>query len=75
MLKNPEEIRKIWIDVQENKVKLESCDMHNFSIDITTEQNNKTLLRKWKCSKCGGKVDSVAKIWYERGLKDGSTKK
>jgi len=41
---------------------------HDFSIDLTPE---KTLNKKWKCSRCGGEVQALSKLYYELGYNDG----
>ncbi len=53
-------IRKIAIKVVENNKILNSCSIHSFDKEISK--------RKWKCSNCGGTVNSLAKSWYEKGL-------
>ena len=62
---NSEEVMKIWNRVRENSKKLEGCTRHDFSIDNTPE---KPLLKKFKCTNCGGEVDSQYKKWYELGI-------
>jgi len=52
---------------KENITKLNSCSKpHDFSIPTSESP----FFAKHECSKCGGKVDSASKIWYERGLED-----
>jgi len=60
--------KKIWDDVQANAKKLAGCaGPHDFSIARSPE---KKLTGRWACSRCGGEVDPIAKLWYERGLAD-----
>jgi len=65
----PETIKQIWRDVKANHDKLDKCEgPHEFK-PIPVE--GKTLVRDYLCSKCGGKIDAIHKIWYERGLEHG----
>lgn len=32
----------------------------------------RSFMKRWACSKCGGVVDTINKIWYERGLEHGA---
>lgn len=64
----PLDIRNIFEEVKANKKLLDNCVRpHDFSIDASP---NKPLFKKWKCSKCGGTVESQFKKAYEEGLKD-----
>ena len=58
-----EKIKQIWDEVQENKIKLDSCPLHDFSIKEE---------KRWKCSKCDGWISAHSKLWYEKGLEHGS---
>lgn len=60
--------KKIWEKVKANRALLESCDYHDFSIDVTEER---TIDKTWKCSNYGGTVTSTTKHWYEQGLEHG----
>lgn len=62
------EMKKIFEEVKENHKKLDSCNLHDFSIDNNPE---KLYGRKYQCTKCGGVVDSVTKSWYESGVAHG----
>lgn len=58
----------IMAEIRANTAQLDGCvKPHNFSVDASPD---KPLFKKWQCSKCGGKVDAINKIWYERGLRD-----
>jgi hypothetical protein len=72
-------MRNIFEEVKANQALLKSCvKPHDFSICL--ERHTKVVLEnptptqrfgaKWKCSKCGGVVDSLHKINYDAGLKD-----
>jgi hypothetical protein len=60
---------EIWNEIQENHKKIESCNKHDFSIDLNPD---KKFDKKYQCSKCGGHVDAIKKSWYEKGLKHGA---
>jgi hypothetical protein len=61
--------KKIMREIYENRDKLRDCNKpHDFSIDLNPERK---LGKRWKCSKCGGEIDAIGKMWYERGLEDG----
>jgi len=62
-----EQAEKIMAEVRENNKKLDSCMLHDFSIDLMPERPI-AMGNKWQCSKCGGKVDHDRKRWYELGL-------
>lgn len=57
--------KEIWNQVVENDKLLKSCLLHSFDIDLSPDRK---IGKRWKCSKCNGEVDSMAKLWYERGL-------
>lgn len=63
------DVKKIFEQVKENHLKLESCSNHNFSIDL---EPDKRLGKRWQCSNCMGEVTSSEKHWYETGLKHGN---
>ena len=60
--------RHILDEVKENHRKLDSCICHNFGIDMMSDR---IIGKKYKCTQCGGVIDAINKIWYERGLKHG----
>lgn len=65
----PEERQiEIFEQVRQNRETLKSCDFHDFSIDLEPKSIFK---KKFKCTRCGGIVDSNEKDWYECGLKHG----
>jgi hypothetical protein len=63
--------KQILEEVKENRAKLDSCDLHDFSI-VNLKHG---ILKEYQCSKCNGKVDLIAKSWYEKGLKHGRGEK
>lgn len=60
--------KQIWEEVKENHKKLDSCNKHDFSIDVTPAIK---FGKKYKCSSCGGVVDGITKLWYEKGVEHG----
>ncbi len=74
----PAEIDSIVAEVKKNSALLKTCARHDFSIvlDRRTKQpiENPTPAQRFgarfKCNRCGGIVDGIARIWYERGLSD-----
>jgi hypothetical protein len=71
----------ILAQVRANQAALDKCEgPHDFSVclDRRTKQPiaNPTPQQmfgaKWACSKCSGYVDGIDRLWYNRGLKDGS---
>ncbi|MDO6355294.1 hypothetical protein Q3V94_09500 [Caloramator sp. CAR-1] len=65
----PIDAKEIFQMVIENQNKLKSCSRHDFSIDITADR---ALGKRYRCSNCGGEVDSIEKYWYEKGLEHSS---
>jgi hypothetical protein len=62
------DVDKILLEVRANLRLLDSCVLpHAFDIDMTP---GKKIGGRSKCSKCGGEVESLAKRWYEQGLRD-----
>jgi len=71
------ELDSIVAEVKANsKALLECPSPHDFSIclDRRTKQRidnpspGQRFNAKWQCSKCGGRIDNMEKVWYERGL-------
>ena len=58
-------VNEIWENVKANRAMLESCSLHDFSIDLKPEQ---AYGKRFRCSKCGGEVDHITKLWYEKGI-------
>lgn len=55
----------VWEQVKENQAKLNSCQQHKFSIDVTP---NQSWNKQYECEHCGGYVPVQAKRWYEMGV-------
>jgi hypothetical protein len=62
----------ILVEVRSNLAKLNACPRHEFvGIKETALGQTKDggwVFRDYRCSNCGGKVDSHAEHWYRRGL-------
>lgn len=63
------ELRDIIDEVRANAARLESCEgPHDFQ-----PESGATPRRpgdRYKCTKCGGMLGAIERLWYERGLKD-----
>ena len=57
-------IDHIFEEVKENQRTLESCSDHDFSIDLTKD---KVIDKKYRCSRCGGVIGGVSRMWYLKG--------
>lgn len=66
-----ETMQDIWTQVRANRKLLDECKGHDFSLPFDKRGE---MVVKWKCSKCGGTVDTSDKRWYEAGLKHGLTR-
>lgn len=66
---NRKEQMKILEEIRENNKRLDSCNLHDFSIEIPL--NHSKYEMKYQCRYCKGIVDSNRKIWYEKGLNHG----
>jgi hypothetical protein len=63
------EINAIWAAVRANHARLDACaGPHDFS-EVTKRTGQ--VPREYRCSKCGGTIDSVNRNWYLDGLKHG----
>lgn len=59
----------IWEEVKANHAALDACvGPHDFSIE---HERMGTLVRKYRCTKCGGTIDSIDRTWYLSGLAHG----
>ena len=69
MALSKEEVQKIFGEVRANRALLDACAApHTF---LPHEKYVGGLVRSFKCSKCGGIVETLHKHWYEMGLKHG----
>jgi hypothetical protein len=63
-----EEVGQIWQEVKSNYTKLSACGgPHLFTIPA----NRRSFADDFICELCGGKVSSLEKTWYERGITHG----
>ena len=60
------EVKKVFADVQENARVLAACPGHKF---LRVEPDR--LFSKYRCTVCGGTVDTTQARWYERGVEHG----
>lgn len=58
------DVSQIWEEVKANHAKLDACPMHEFD---AVPKPLHTLLKDYFCKHCGGKIDSIAHTWYQRG--------
>lgn len=64
----PGEATELAVAVQANHRLLESCPRHDFADPV--DPPGSRLRIRWRCVTCTGVVESLAKHWYERGLRD-----
>lgn len=66
---------QILREVRENAARLRSCPKHDFvgmpSEVLATCKDGGQLFRRFKCTRCGGTVDSHGHHWYEQGRAHG----
>lgn len=66
---NRKEVEKIWENVKANHKALDHCrGPHDFHVH---EKLRGGTPRNYKCSKCGGVLDSVNYYWYKKGIEHG----
>lgn len=68
-------VDSILTEVRANLAKLDACPRHNFvgvqETAIGPSKDGGWVYRDYRCTNCGGKVDSHAERWYRRGTSDG----
>ncbi len=65
-----EEADQLFREVKANHARLDACaGPHDFQVNEMYPHGK--LVRNYKCSKCGGIVETLHKNWYERGLAHG----
>jgi hypothetical protein len=62
------DMQEIIARVKENLQTLDACEGPHEFADLY--EKGCPIAHRSQCLKCFGKVDSVNRIWYERGLKD-----
>lgn len=66
----PAEVKALLEAGRANSKKLDDCaGPHDLSVDLSGPAV--ILGKRWGCAKCGGEVDGIRKLWYERGLAHG----
>lgn len=60
-------VREVMAEVKANHALLVNCSQHNFQ---PIEDGTRLLLKKHKCTRCGGVVSNSAAYWYNQGLED-----
>jgi hypothetical protein len=57
--------RTALAEVRANQAMLDGCEgPHEFErVDDAPK-----LFGRWRCSKCGGEIDNLARTWYARGF-------
>jgi hypothetical protein len=58
---------QLWEQVHANGRKLNACPIHAFELIGAPDQS--PFGRRYRCSRCGGEADSLARHWYELGLR------
>lgn len=58
------DINEIWEQVKANQALLNACPLHDFQ----PHEMRGSMVRKYKCTHCGGTADSLAVSWYKKGL-------
>ena len=60
---------KIMEEIRHNRQLLEGCPRHDFSEEV---KQSHRMTSKWRCTNCGGIVDHLEKLWYEKGIEHAS---
>lgn len=65
--------RALAAEVKVNLSKLDTCQRHEFEGDpgsvMATLKDGSPWFRRYRCTRCGGSVDSHAYHWYQLGLR------
>ena len=62
------EVDRVFEDVKVNHAKLDACDGHDFE---PCERIGE-LVRSYRCTRCDGVLDTIMRLWYERGRVHGA---
>lgn len=67
-------VDSILAEVRANNAKLDACPRHDFVgvADGAIKCKDGLAYQRYRCTNCGGKVDSSAARWYRLGLEHGS---
>jgi hypothetical protein len=66
------DIKALRIELEANRALLDRCAQHDFNLPI--DRHTKQPIPEWvfgcywKCSVCGGWVDTTARNWYAKGV-------
>lgn len=63
----PAEARTLWDECVAKGRALDACPRHTF-VDATPERK---LGKRWRCSACGGEIDTVQRRMYDQGFAHG----
>jgi hypothetical protein len=66
-----QEAVRLWDEVQVNQHVLAACVPPH---DFVQVDPKKGIGGNYRCSKCGGEVENLHRVWYEQGLADGQPK-
>jgi hypothetical protein len=67
----PGDARRMCASVRRNDALLDACEgTHDF-----LRYSSNGLASRYRCTKCGGDVSVIAKMWYEKGVKDAGYQK
>lgn len=64
----PEEGKTLWNEIRANSAKVQECAGPH---DLEEVPGQSTLNKRWRCKLCGGVIDTIAKLYYEQGLRHG----
>lgn len=59
------DMKRIFEEVKANQSLLNSCSLHDFQPHVKYDSG---MVRKYKCTHCGGTADHMAVSWYNKGL-------
>jgi len=61
------ELVTIAARVKANGLALTNCAAHDFALIEPAQP----LRNRYRCSRCGGEVDGISHLWFERGRQQG----
>lgn len=66
------ESRKLWEEVKANHARLSACEgPHDWEVDPSDTYHKLDSLKKRRCKKCGGVMDSIHALIYSQGVEHG----
>jgi hypothetical protein len=64
------QMKQLLADVMANSAALNACTgPHQFTQEVP---GTMVMMKKMKCTKCGGMIDPINLLWYKRGLAHGA---